>query len=313
MLTPDRPELSVVVPAYDAHTTISETLESLYAEDASRLEVIVVDDGSPEQELLERALAAYPRVRLVRHQRNRGMVAARNSGIEASTGRFITILDADDRFVAGWQTIWQRIRESWPSDTNVCFSACRDPWGGATVAEPSYEGPLTFRDALNERRSGEYLPIFVGPYIRGRRYVDLGTRRSCGQVSYLRLLEDGPFWLTPLVLRIYNVDRPGSVSARWGEPDSAAQSVRCLDELLARYGEQYRRLAPHQWRRLHLKYAVYSRLSGQGEWFEKWRIGARPSTAVDAVAALAMLLFGRPGAIALMRLAKYLGLGKRYG
>jgi glycosyltransferase involved in cell wall biosynthesis len=89
--------VSIVVPAYQAQATIGETLDSLRAQTHSRLEIIVVDDGSTDATatIVEAHCAADPRVQLV-HQENCGVAAARNRGFAESSAQFIAPVDADD-------------------------------------------------------------------------------------------------------------------------------------------------------------------------------------------------------------------------
>src|SRR5215212_5269413 len=94
--TRSTPSVSVVIPAYNVAPYIPETLNSVFAQTFTEFEVIVVDDGSPDGEELERALKPYlDRVRYVR-QENRGAGAARNRGVREARGEFIAFLDSDD-------------------------------------------------------------------------------------------------------------------------------------------------------------------------------------------------------------------------
>ena len=90
--------VSVIVPAFNAATTIDETLRSARGQTHSNLEIIVVDDASSDAtvEIVEKHVRADARVRLARHPANRGLSATRNSAIDLSTGAFIAPLDADD-------------------------------------------------------------------------------------------------------------------------------------------------------------------------------------------------------------------------
>ena len=90
------PVVSVIMPAYNVSQFIGEALESVFAQTFKEFEVIVVNDGSPDTPELERALAPYlGRVRYV-VQENRGVSAARNAGIRASSAPFMAHLDPDD-------------------------------------------------------------------------------------------------------------------------------------------------------------------------------------------------------------------------
>jgi glycosyltransferase involved in cell wall biosynthesis len=89
--------ISVVIPCFRQAHYLGEAIDSVLAQSHRAWEVVVVDDGSPDD---PRAVVdRYPSsVRYVR-QENRGVAAARNRGIEASTGRYLVFLDADDRLL----------------------------------------------------------------------------------------------------------------------------------------------------------------------------------------------------------------------
>lgn len=88
------PRVSVVIPAYRAARTIGRAVGSVLAQTAPAAEILVIDDGSPDD--LAAALAQYgDRVMLIR-QPNGGAASARNLGIDRAKGNFIAFLDADD-------------------------------------------------------------------------------------------------------------------------------------------------------------------------------------------------------------------------
>ena len=90
------PSISVIIPAYNVAPYIAETLDSVFAQTLSEFEVIIVNDGSPDTDELDRALAPYlERVRYFR-QENRGAAAARNCGLQEAHGEFVAFLDGDD-------------------------------------------------------------------------------------------------------------------------------------------------------------------------------------------------------------------------
>jgi glycosyltransferase involved in cell wall biosynthesis len=98
-MTNRTPRVSIVIPAYRASADIADALDSVFAQTFSDIEVIVVNDGSPDTAQLEAALAPYAgRIRYI-VQDNLGAGAARNAGIREARGSYIALLDADDRWL----------------------------------------------------------------------------------------------------------------------------------------------------------------------------------------------------------------------
>lgn len=93
----DTPHISVVIPCFNQARFLGDAIESVAAQGAGRIEVIVVDDGSTDH--TPEVAGHYPWVRCIR-QPNRGPGAARNTGLYASTGVYVVFLDADDRLCA---------------------------------------------------------------------------------------------------------------------------------------------------------------------------------------------------------------------
>jgi glycosyltransferase involved in cell wall biosynthesis len=91
------PEVSIVVPAYNAGQTLAQTLASIMAQTVDDYEVIVVDDGSSDDtaQVAAQAQAQDSRVTVV-STANGGVARARNRGIAETTGSFVAFLDADD-------------------------------------------------------------------------------------------------------------------------------------------------------------------------------------------------------------------------
>ncbi len=88
--------VSVIIPCYRQAQYLAEAIESVLVQTYPHLEIVVVDDGSPDN--TAEIAGRYPGVRCVR-QPNRGVSEARNLGIRSSTGSFLVFLDADDRLL----------------------------------------------------------------------------------------------------------------------------------------------------------------------------------------------------------------------
>lgn len=97
MSTPEGPLVSVIVPVYNVEQYLDCCLESIRAQTWEHLEIIVVEDGSADCSLTRlQPHLTDPRVRLIRHERNSGLSAARNTGIEAARGDYVLFVDSDD-------------------------------------------------------------------------------------------------------------------------------------------------------------------------------------------------------------------------
>lgn len=111
----DGPLISVVVPVYNAEKYLARCLDSILDQIYEHIEVIAVDDGSTDKsaELLKRYLAQDERMRLVRHETNRGLFQARLSGSDAAKGRYLAFVDSDDYICADWfRTLVKKAEET---------------------------------------------------------------------------------------------------------------------------------------------------------------------------------------------------------
>lgn len=97
-----KPTFSIVVPVYNAEKYLDECLNSILRQSYSDFEVILVDDGSNDfsLDICRRYECSDRRVRVISKE-NGGVSSARNAGIEAARGEYITFIDADDWILEG--------------------------------------------------------------------------------------------------------------------------------------------------------------------------------------------------------------------
>ncbi|AFY92666.1 glycosyltransferase family 2 protein [Chamaesiphon minutus] len=89
------PQVTVIVPAYNAMTYLPETVNSALAQSFTDFELLIINDGSTDRLSTWAATLSDPRVRLI-SQANQGLPGARNTGIREAQGQYIAFLDADD-------------------------------------------------------------------------------------------------------------------------------------------------------------------------------------------------------------------------
>ncbi|MGA6973853.1 MAG: glycosyltransferase family A protein, partial [Candidatus Binatus sp.] len=92
-------KVSTIIPAFNAERTIAETVDSALTQNFEGHEVVVVNDGSTDSTstILERY---GDKIRVV-NQQNRGVAAARNTGLTHSSGDYVAFLDSDDLWLPG--------------------------------------------------------------------------------------------------------------------------------------------------------------------------------------------------------------------
>jgi glycosyltransferase involved in cell wall biosynthesis len=92
------PIASIVVPAYNAESTLATSVNSLRAQTLPHIQILIVDDASTDgTDRVATELAAQdPRIKVLRHRDNQGAYAARNTGLMNADGEYFTVHDADD-------------------------------------------------------------------------------------------------------------------------------------------------------------------------------------------------------------------------
>lgn len=89
--------VSVIVPVYNTEKYLTECIDSITAQTYSKIEILLVDDGSTDQsgDIAHRKAGEDPRIIVVR-QTNQGVSSARNKGVEMARGEYVCFIDADD-------------------------------------------------------------------------------------------------------------------------------------------------------------------------------------------------------------------------
>ncbi|MFK8046615.1 MAG: glycosyltransferase family 2 protein [Crocinitomicaceae bacterium] len=90
------PTISVILPAYNAERFIDDAIQSILNQTFSDFELIIINDGSTDQTLAKITKFSDPRITVLQHQSNLGIVASLNKGLSVCQGEFIARMDADD-------------------------------------------------------------------------------------------------------------------------------------------------------------------------------------------------------------------------
>jgi glycosyltransferase involved in cell wall biosynthesis len=92
------PLASIVVPSYNYGPYLGECLDSIFGQTVSDFEVIVIDDASTDDTARVLTKIVDPRLRVITHKANKGLVSTLNEGLVAARGRYVARIDADDKY-----------------------------------------------------------------------------------------------------------------------------------------------------------------------------------------------------------------------
>lgn len=232
--------LSIIVPVYRVEPYLEACLDSLAAQQVEGMEVLLVDDASPDGcgRLCERRASRDGRFRLLRHAANRGLSAARNTGIAAARGEFLTFVDSDDFLAPDTLRPNLELLQASPGADVVEYPVCVRH--GAPDASRYAPGPAAETDFTGWVKARGYLHSYAWNKIYRRALWD-GVRFPEG-----RLFED--LLTVPAVLRrarrivnsaaglYYYCARGGSISAAPTRPAVGG----LLQARLQLYGELLR-------------------------------------------------------------------------
>ena len=213
--------ISVIVPVYKVEKYIRKCVDSICGQTYPQLEIILVDDGSPDGcgDICEEYAARDPRVKVI-HKKNGGLSDARNAGLDAAHGQYIGFVDGDDYIKPQmYETMLRRLKDT-GADLAVCSWLAVDEQGDPMEER---QPPAPDRDMLMGREEalgqlmGKNLVSFVMAVNRlYRAGVLQGLRFPVGRIHEDEATAHHIYWRCKKVLflrepQYYYVQHPGSI------------------------------------------------------------------------------------------------------
>jgi glycosyltransferase involved in cell wall biosynthesis len=256
----EAPWVSFVIPTYNRATLVCQAVGSALAwmGDAGDTEIVVVDDCSTDSTVkdLERTFApqiATDVLRLVRQDRNGGVIRAKNAGAMAARGQWLAFLDSDDEMVAQVAPAMREALECF-ADAPLLFFRCAEFRSGDLLG-PAQATPtrLSLRAYLNGPGFGECLPVVR----RDAAMLFPYDERLNGWegLAYARMLRRlGDLVVLPVVARLYRVEGEDRLSSAAGMRRRWRSLARGHWLLLKEFAPFF---SPHRLIRQLAKVAVY--------------------------------------------------------
>lgn len=117
----DTPTVSIIVPVYKVEKYIRKCVDSILAQTLHDIEIILVDDGSPDNcpQICDEYAKLDDRIKVI-HKKNGGLSDARNKGVEAAKGKYIGFVDSDDYIAQDMYETLYNLAQSYHADVSVC-------------------------------------------------------------------------------------------------------------------------------------------------------------------------------------------------
>jgi len=234
------PAVSVLIPTWNAAAVIKRALASVLDERGLDLECIVVDDGSTDgtAEVVRQIARADPRLVLLPLPENAGVSNARNRGLEIARGRWLTLLDADDRFTPGGLGALVSAGEAGDDLAVVGQQVWSD--GRRTWLGPLYDIPDIRRARRTSLAASPGLLYYVSPHGKLFRRDLVADLRFEG-----RVLGDQPWIIRGLLRAGDRLEVIGATVYEWirTPPAGAGPSITTSTRGSARRGVEATRVA----------------------------------------------------------------------
>jgi glycosyltransferase involved in cell wall biosynthesis len=264
---PQVPEFSIVIPVFNRERLVGRALRSCVDQQETAFEVIVVDDGSTDASVAVIESFLSPRVKLVRHAANRGLAAARNTGIDVASGEWIVLVDSDDELLPGALSRMSEIaREAGAEVERMGFNYRRDD-GRVSPFPPLRDEVLDYTGHLRWLEDR----VFFDFLSCTRRFTYDSVRwREWNRAGYLLYPLDFALRYRTLFSRetlgLVHSDADNRLSRQKRKSANAFQAAVELGEemdlILSRHGEGLRQLAPSTFQRFQRVRASYHFLTG---------------------------------------------------
>jgi glycosyltransferase involved in cell wall biosynthesis len=150
------PRVSVIMPTFKQARFLRRAIDSLYIQSLTDWELIVVDDGSPDDtQAILAPFLADPRMRIIRFDTNQGLGRALNAGLDASSGTFVAYLPSDDVWYHDHLASLVELFASQPGLT-LAYSGIRHHYNRSTPGQIDGE-PLQLVQTMHRRTSDRWL------------------------------------------------------------------------------------------------------------------------------------------------------------
>ncbi|MDL0131942.1 glycosyltransferase family 2 protein [Halobacterium salinarum] len=187
------PQSTIVIPTYNREATISRAIDSVLEQTVDDYEIVIVDDGSEDSTQEEIEEYNDNRIRYIEHEENRGQNVARNTGLRAAKGTYISYLDSDDVLLPQHlEKVVTKLGELSNEYAGV-VTGYEDVIGREETPQPGYDGRITYENLIRDmydKIGGLSLLTFRADILDDIGLHDEDVVNSTDLDFYLQMLEE---------------------------------------------------------------------------------------------------------------------------
>lgn len=202
------PKVSVIVPIYNVEKYLDQCVQALLAQTLSDIEIILIDDGSPDNcpKICDDYAAQYPNIKVI-HKKNAGLGMACNSGLDVATGEYVAFCDSDDYVDSDMYMTMYNVAQKYTCDA-VFTGLKRITMAGIPAGTVTHQKEFKLYKNENEIHTLLKDLIASDPYAREERAIQVSAkvvlyRRNLIEKKHLRFVSER---ILPSEDLIFNVD-----------------------------------------------------------------------------------------------------------
>lgn len=213
------PLISIIVPTYNVEKYIRTCIESILAQTYRNIEVIIVNDGSTDQSLavISDLICSHHNIKVI-NQKNQGVSVARNTGIDAATGKYIAFVDPDDKIKPDFVSSLYQIADKTGAD--IVRGSFRDFNGNIPKGwVPDFNVPTNYGTIVLDQFLSSNISFVVWSSIYRLDFINSNHIRFTPGILFE---EDADFTIRAYMLAklvatspepnyAYRINRPGSI------------------------------------------------------------------------------------------------------
>ncbi len=253
--------ISVVIPLYNKEKQIAHTLQSVFNQTFQDFEIIIVNDGSTDGSVAEVKKFADSRIRLI-HQKNAGVSAARNRGIEKAKSDLIAFLDADDEWKPEYLATQYHLYQKYPEcSVYACNYEFRDLEGKVTptiIRKLPFEGEDGILSNYFEVASCSHPPLWTSAVMVKKQAIQaiggFPEKVTLGEdlITWAKLAVFYKIAFSKKIVAVYNFRTTKQLVIPRRAPDKIDKVGEAYEQLLKKYDNQYLRESIALWHKMRM-------------------------------------------------------------